>query len=106
MSESKQTYYVRVIEDTQTNRIVAAATLLVELKFLRNCGKCGHIEDVVVNSQVRGQNLGKMIIEDLMRIGNELGCYKIILDCNEKNIPFYEKCGFHKTEYMMRYPKK
>lgn len=30
-----------------------------------------------------------------------MGCYKIILDCSQKNIPFYEKCGFSHKEYEM-----
>lgn len=106
MSENKATYYVRVIEDSETQKIIGSATLLVELKFIRNCGKCGHIEDVVVNSSVRGNNLGKLIIDDLLKLAEQLGCYKVILDCNEGNVAFYEKCGFHKTEIMMRYPKK
>jgi hypothetical protein len=39
-------------------------------------------------------NLGKLIIEALTFIGKRTGCYKIILDCSDKNVPFYQKCGF------------
>jgi GNAT superfamily N-acetyltransferase len=45
--------------DLDKNKIIATATLLVELKFIRSCGKCGHIEDVVVDSTYRGLRLGK-----------------------------------------------
>jgi glucosamine-phosphate N-acetyltransferase len=61
---------------------------------------------VVVLNEYRGLNLGKIIIEDLLRISKEENCYKVILDCSEKNIQFYEKCGFYKTEIQMRFPKK
>jgi glucosamine-phosphate N-acetyltransferase len=30
-------------------------------------------------------------------------CYKVILDCSQENIPFYEKSGFRKHEVSMRY---
>jgi glucosamine-phosphate N-acetyltransferase len=29
------------------------------------------------------------------------GCYKIILDCADKNVPFYEKCGMTRKEAQM-----
>lgn len=38
----------------------------MELKFIRGCGKCGHIEDVVVDSTYRGLRLGLRVIEALM----------------------------------------
>lgn len=41
------------------------------------------------------------IIEELVRIGDNLGCYKILLDCSEDNVKFYEKCGFKKKEVQM-----
>jgi glucosamine-phosphate N-acetyltransferase len=48
------------------------------------------------SSNIRGR-----IIDQLKSMGNELGVYKIILDCNDKNIDFYEKCGFQKKENCM-----
>jgi len=94
-------YYTIAIEDEDQGKIVGLGTLFVEMKFLRNCGKAGHIEDIVVHDSQRGKNLGKRIIEQLKHIGKELGCYKLILDCNEKNIPFYEKCGLTVKDVQM-----
>ena len=41
------------------------------------------------------------VIEQLVHLGKELGCYKVILDCSQKNVPFYEKCGFKVKEVQM-----
>lgn len=41
------------------------------------------------------------IIEALTNIGRVEGCYKIILDCGEHNVQFYEKCGYKKKEVQM-----
>lgn len=41
------------------------------------------------------------IIEQLKAIAIKQKCYKIILDCGENNIPFYEKCGFNRKEIQM-----
>eukprot|EP01027_Heterolobosea_sp_BB2_P008311 GEZU01012338.1.p1 GENE.GEZU01012338.1~~GEZU01012338.1.p1 ORF type:complete len:114 (+),score=18.55 GEZU01012338.1:531-872(+) len=96
-------YNVVVIEDLALNKIIGTATLLVEMKFIRGCALVGHIEDVVVSSEYRGRNLGKRIIEQLQRIAQDRGCYKVILDCTEANSKFYEKMGFRVTELQMRY---
>ncbi|RKP17947.1 acyl-CoA N-acyltransferase [Rozella allomycis CSF55] len=101
MKNRNNEYFTIVIEDTQRRRVVAAGTVLVERKFVHMIGKVGHIEDIVVNKEYRGQNFGKWIIEQLKHIGKQVGCYKIILDCSEKNVPFYEKCGFTKKEVEM-----
>ncbi|CAI9766378.1 unnamed protein product [Fraxinus pennsylvanica] len=55
---------VCVIEDDKSGKIVATGSVFVEKKFVRNCGKVGHIEDVV-DSSIRGKQLGKKIIEFL-----------------------------------------
>ncbi|KAL3683189.1 hypothetical protein R1sor_001211 [Riccia sorocarpa] len=94
-------HHVVVIEDIERHVIVASATLFVEPKFIRKCGKVGHIEDVVVDQTVRGQHLGQRIISHLTNLSKELGCYKVILDCSEANAPFYEKCGFERKERQM-----
>ncbi|KAJ3164910.1 Glucosamine-phosphate N-acetyltransferase-like protein [Geranomyces variabilis] len=94
-------YFTIVIEDTKRQLIVGAGTILVERKFVHMNGLVGHIEDIVTHSEYRGLNLGKLVIETLKYIGKMTGCYKIILDCNDKNIPFYEKCGFAHKEFEM-----
>ncbi|KAL6054989.1 Glucosamine 6-phosphate N-acetyltransferase [Balamuthia mandrillaris] len=108
LRRTKNTYFVFVIEDITKQRIIGAATLLVERKFLRNCGKCGHIEDVVVDSSYRGKQLGLRLVELLKGVAKTLGCYKVVLNCSPKNIPFYEKCGFekHEVQMAMYFPKQ
>eukprot|EP01137_Pigoraptor_chileana_P025915 Opistho-2@96136 len=98
MIAAKDTYYVVVIEDPALNRLVACATLVVELKFIHGASKRGHIEDVVVDEQQRGRQLGKIIIEALKCVGEATGCYKVTLDCKKDRVGFYEKCGFSNEE--------
>ena len=92
---------VMVIEDANKGRIIACATLYIEPKFLRSCGKIGHIEDVVVSSGYRGLHLGLEIIETLKKLAKERGCYKVILNCSDKNVSFYSKLGFSRKENQM-----
>eukprot|EP00878_Enallax_costatus_P005318 GHUV01005585.1.p1 GENE.GHUV01005585.1~~GHUV01005585.1.p1 ORF type:complete len:153 (+),score=38.56 GHUV01005585.1:195-653(+) len=94
-------YHVAVAEDSSTGKLVGTASLIVEKKFIHSCGKVGHIEDVVVDEAARGQKLGQRLIEELISIAKQQGCYKVILDCGEHNVPFYEKCGLTKKEVQM-----
>lgn len=73
----------------------------MELKFIRGCGKCGHVEDVVVDASYRGQRLGARVVEALIEAAQKAGCYKVILDCSEDNAAFYEKCGLTRKEIQM-----
>lgn len=41
------------------------------------------------------------LIDELVRVARQQGCYKVILDCAEHNIPFYEKCGLSRKEVQM-----
>lgn len=94
-------HHVVVIEDTQKAVIIACATLFVELKFIHECSQAGHVEDVVVDPTYRGLKLGRRILEALAKLGRQLGCYKIILDCGDHNVSFYEKLGYSKKEVCM-----
>lgn len=58
--KSQGGYYVTVIEDTRINRIIGAATLVTELKFIHNCALRARLEDVVVVDTYRGKQLGKL----------------------------------------------
>lgn len=105
-----------VIVSKETDQIVGTGTLLIERKFIRSlsyplrlrcltldpcadqssslslsqrppdAGLVGHIEDIAVSPSVQGRKLGLRIITALVGIGEQLGCYKTILDCNQDNV--------------------
>ena len=91
--QSNKCIHIRVMEDVDQSRIIASGTLFIEPKFIHNCGAVGHIEDVVVDAGYRGQGLGKSIVKGLIALAKTSGCYKVILDCYEQNVHFYEQCG-------------
>jgi len=94
MVASKGHYYVTVIEDTRKNKIVGAATLFVEYKFIRECAKRARLEDVVVSEEYRGKQLGKIIVSTITLLAKSLGCYKIGLDCTDAMMKFYSSLGY------------
>jgi len=95
MRNCNGSYFVTVIEDIEKKKIIGTATLVVERKFIRGCGKRGIIEDVVVSDEYRGRQLGKLICCTLIELGKTLGCYKITLNCTDQMIKFYCSLGFH-----------
>ncbi|KAI1327059.1 glucosamine 6-phosphate N-acetyltransferase [Xylariaceae sp. FL0255] len=94
---SQDTYYVLVIEDTSSGKIVGTGNLLVERKFIHSLGLVGHIEDIAVAKDQQGKKLGLRLIQALDFIAEKVGCYKTILDCSEANEGFYVKCGFRRA---------
>ena len=75
-------------------KIIASVSLLLEQKVIHECGIVGHLEDVVVDKDYRKYGLGKFIIERIIKIAKERGCYKLIGDCKSELLEFYEKNGF------------
>ncbi|KAH0575965.1 Glucosamine 6-phosphate N-acetyltransferase [Spironucleus salmonicida] len=88
-------HQVQVIEDAKGS-LVGAATLLVERKLLHGGSRVGHIEDVVVDQAIRGRGFGRQLVSVLVARAQELGCYKVILDCSDDNTGFYTKCGMER----------
>ena len=78
--------------------IIGVATLHIIKKLTRILGL---IEDVAVNKNYRGLGIGKKLVKELIKIGNEKNCDKIVLSASEKNSKFYEKIGFQKNELQM-----
>jgi glucosamine-phosphate N-acetyltransferase len=90
-----------VVRNLTKNQIIASGSIYIEKKFIHKLGSTGHIEDIVVNKEYRGKGFGKAIVTKLSEYAKKVGCYKVILNCSEKNIPFYEKCSFKAKEYVM-----
>ncbi|KAF3942386.1 hypothetical protein ABW19_dt0206151 [Dactylella cylindrospora] len=93
ISKHDDTYTILCIVD-DNGKVCATGSLIVERKFIRNCGLVGHIEDIAVSKDQQGKKLGLRMIQALDYIAEQAGCYKSILDCSETNKGFYEKCGF------------
>lgn len=96
-----------VAESIKEEKVIGTITLLLEPKFIRSSGICCHIEDVVVDKNHRQNKIGTNLINIALEIAKEIGCYKLILDCDQKVQQFYEKCGFvNKNLAMVLYLNK
>lgn len=90
--------YVAVAED----RVIGTASLLLETKFIHDGGCVGHVEDVAVDPKYQGQGIGQALIHHLIEVCRRERCYKLILDCNPKLVPWYSKLGFRQWCEAMR----
>jgi len=96
------TFVDEIKEAGKPASILATSSVLIESKFLHCGSKVGHIEDVVVDKDARGSGLGQKIVEHCIEYARKKGCYKVILDCSNKNVPFYINCGMYLSENCMR----
>ncbi len=87
---------------TEEGEVIGTAKLLIEQKFIHNGGKVGHLEDVAVRKGYEGKGVSTDIIKKIISSAEKTGCYKLILDCKDNLIPFYQKFGFFKCENCMR----
>ena len=82
------------------NKVVAYGSLVVENKIRGEVA--GHIEDIVVDSNVRGKMIGVALIKELIKIGEIKGCYRITLFCKETLVKFYSRNGFEVNNVVMK----
>ena len=59
------------------NKIVAYGSIVIENKIRGDVA--GHIEDIVVDTTVRGKMVGVKLVKELVNIGKSKGCYRITL---------------------------
>ena len=82
------------------NKIVAYGSVVIENKIRGEVA--GHIEDIVVDSEVRGKMVGVSLVKELIEISRRKGCYRITLFCNKKLINFYSRNGFKVDNVIMK----
>lgn len=79
---------------------IGVGYLIVDFKRV---GKpAGTIENVEVLETYRGHGYGREVVETLVQLARELGCYKVLLSCADHNIDFYKKLGFEIYQNNMR----
>lgn len=88
--------------DIEKDKLVGIITIFIERKLIHNMGKVAHIEDLVVHPEYRKNGISKLLINTCIQDAKNEECYKIILNCSENLIKFYEKNNFHNSGFQMR----
>ena len=88
--------------DIENDKVVGIITVFIEKKIIHNFGKVAHIEDLVVDKDERSKGIAHKLIDTCIEYAKSENCYKIILNCKENFIKFYEKNKFYNAGYQMR----
>ncbi len=83
-------------------QVVGTASFFLEPKFLHGGSWAGHVEDVAVHPAFQAHGIGTLLVERIIAICRQRGCYKIILDCDQTVAPFYARLGFYHNGSCMR----
>jgi glucosamine-phosphate N-acetyltransferase len=95
--------FVAVMKEQDRDKVVGTITLLIEPKFIFSGRRIGHIEDVSVRKGYQNRKLGSKLVLHATKVARDLGCIKIVLDCSDETMPFYEKLGYsYQDNYMKR----
>lgn len=93
---------VRTWVAVQGDRIIGTVALMIEPKFIHHGGMVGHIEDVAVHRDCQQQGIGAALVRHAIKECRGFQCYKVILDCDPRLIPYYERQGFRQWARAMR----
>lgn len=93
--------FVAIHED---GNIVGSTSIMIEQKFIRSWALAAHVEDVVTREWYQWQGIASALMQHVVQVAKDNKCYKIILDCDENLVGYYEKFWFtHKWAYMNQY---
>jgi glucosamine-phosphate N-acetyltransferase len=84
------------------HRVVGTVSLLLEQKFIHGGRYVGHIEDVAVHRDYQQQGVGSALVRHATEEARRHGCYKVILNCYERLVPFYERLGYRPHDAGLR----
>ena len=93
-----------VAEENKT--VLGMASISFNLA-LRYNGEYCQLEELVVDQDARGKNVGGLLIEETIKLAKKRGCKEYglyILESTKHNQGFYEKYGFVKVGEEMRQP--
>ena len=66
-------------------------------------GNLGHLDELVIDKEYRGNGFGKQMIESITEIAQGLDCNRIELDTafyRKESHEFYESIGYKKKSYL------
>jgi glucosamine-phosphate N-acetyltransferase len=86
----------------EAGQVIGTVSLLIEQKFIHHGGMVAHIEDVSVRVGYEKMGVGTALVRHAKEQAQKIGCYKVILNCAEHLVPFYESLGFRRHVVQMR----
>jgi len=92
--KKKTNYYIRVITEPSSGKIIASGSVFIEFKFVFNLSKVAYIDDIIVDEEYRNNGLGKKLLEHLKMLANANGCIKINIITPDNAIYFFKNNGF------------
>lgn len=87
----------------EDGKVVGTVRLLFEQKYYHGGRLAGHIEDVSTHKDHTGKGIASALIRRAIELCREKNCYKIILDCSDEFVGFYQKLGFERSGYCLRF---
>lgn len=106
---------VRILQDMQRqdkhifvmisqDQVIGTTSVMIERKLTRGGALCGHIEDVATHPQHTKKGVASQLVRHAIHYAmQERKCYKIVLNCRDHLVLFYEKAGFFIKGKQMEY---
>jgi len=82
--------------------MVSIATVIKESKFIHRGSVVLHVEDVCTKKEYRQLGYSTLLLKEVDVIAKEVGAYKVILDCADSNVEFYQNLDYYVHENCMR----
>ena len=83
--------------------LVGTACLYIQPRYYRSMSSSATIEDFVIDSEYRGQQLGSLLLSKIISYAKERKFYKLTLQCDQDLEAFYSKSGFISNKSAMEY---
>jgi len=96
----KKSHFLICAEEDDS--IIGFCSLVVKNTFLVN-GLYGQIDEVVVDDTLRNKGIGKILLDEVIKIAMKAGCRMIELNTAFHRVnahKFYEKYGFKKVAFV------
>jgi len=106
LTEKQEKVYRELLEDKsqsvwlyeEDGEVIGTATLMVRKNVSHGGRSVAYIENVVVDAINRRKKIGVVLVNHCLDQARQLDCYKVILTCAHRIIPFYLSAGFHVHE--------
>lgn len=90
--------------------VIGTVTLVIVPNLTHNSQPWAQVENMVTDASVRGSGVGRLLIEECLRLAQAAGCYKVQLQSgNQRRSPendahgFYSHLGFAQSSAGFRY---